>query len=146
MEKGESIYQSERPHPSFLCGVVSLLLGVSLASGVFLFIGALCLAWWLPNHHKPNLLGRHRMNTRDESIPLGKHTIPLTDCKVGESKYYYFLHGLPQVRQFVTLEDPDTYEQLQFMIITRFDGKTRLHPIIQPRVVTFSELRSLNDD
>lgn len=131
MQTSESIIKGERPHPAWFIGLIALMLGMILESVLLLAIGAACIAWWLPNKHKPSLLRKHEENTRGETINLGSVEIPLVECSIGTPKFYYFLRGLPQVTQLVTARDPETGAVSQYLLITRSNGRTLLHPIIE---------------
>jgi len=89
------------------------------------------MAWWLPNKCKPGLLRKHEENTKDETIDLGHVAVPLSECSVASPTFYYFRHGLPVVRQHVTMIEPGSGEASQYLIITRFTGQIKLHPIIE---------------
>lgn len=131
MKTSEAINKGERPHPAFLVGLTALILGSFLGSLILLVIGAGCIAWWVPNIYKPSLLRKHEENTKGESIDLGNVEIPLTECSIGAPKFYPFMHGLPQVTQLVTSRDSETGTVSQYLLITRFNGRTQLHPIIE---------------
>jgi hypothetical protein len=131
MQTSKAIKKGERPHPALLTGLIAIPLGMTMESVILLAIGAACLAWWLPNICKPSLLRKHEDNTLGETIDLGRVEIPLTECSMGAPKFYYVLRGLPQVTQLITARDPDTGAVSQYLLITRCNGHTRLHPIIE---------------
>ncbi|WP_342632696.1 hypothetical protein [Marinobacter alkaliphilus] len=102
-----------------------------MESFILLAAFVICMAWWLPNKLKPSLLRKHEANTQEETINLGKIEIPLAECSMGTMKFHYFQRGLPQVTQLVTARDPETGAVSQYLLITRLNGLTRLHPIIE---------------
>lgn len=131
MQTSKAIIKGENPHPVGPIGLIALMLGMIMDSVLLLALGATCIAWWLTNKHKPNLLRRHGENTRDETIDLGRVEIPLSECSMGAPNFSYFRYGLPRVTQMVTSRDPETGAVGQYLLITRSDGRTLLHPIIE---------------
>ncbi|MDC9611845.1 hypothetical protein [Pseudoalteromonas sp. GABNS16H] len=131
MNTGPAIYKPEKPHPVLLAGMVSGFFGAVMESFILLAVFVICMAWWLPNKLKPSLLRKHEDNTEGETINLGKIEIPLAECSMGATKFHYFLRGLPQVAQLVTARDPETGTVSQYLLITRLNGHTHLHPIIE---------------
>ena len=131
MNTGPAIYKPEKPHPVLLAGMVSGFFGAVMESFILLAVFVICMAWWLPNKLKPSLLRKHEDNTEGETINLGKIEIPLAECSMGATKFHYFLRGLPQAAQLVTARDPETGTVSQYLLITRLNGHTHLHPIIE---------------
>jgi hypothetical protein len=111
--------------------MVSGFLGVMMVSFILLAVFVICMAWWLPNKLKPGLLRKHEDNTQGETINRGNIELPLAECSMGSPKFYYVLLGLPQVTQLVTARDPETGAVSQYLLITRLNGHTKLHPIIK---------------
>ncbi|GAB0154557.1 hypothetical protein [Marinobacterium sp. BA1] len=129
MNTGPVIYKPKTPHPVLLAGLTACWLGGVFESFILLAVFVICMLWWLPNNLKPSLLLKHEENTQGETINLGKIEIPLAECSMGNPKFYYALRGLPQVTQLVTARDPETGVVSQYLLVTRINGHTLLHPI-----------------
>jgi len=117
------------PHPLFIVGLIAI--PGSLFWGPMIILSGCCLGWWLHKIEKPRLLARHESAIEGESIDLGKHKYPLSDCSMTRPRFFYFQHGLPQVRQLVTMQHMDSGMVQQFWVITRPTGPTTLHPITE---------------
>ena len=116
-------------HPLFIVGMFAIPL--SAMWGPLLILTPCCLGWWLLKIEKPRLLSRHKAAVDGESIDLGKHKYPLSDCSMTDPRFFPFQYGLPQVRQLVTLQHMESATTQQFWIITRPVGRTTLHPITE---------------
>lgn len=117
------------PHALFIVGMLAIPL--SSMWSPFLIVACSCLGWWALKIEKPRLISRHEAEVEGESIDLGKHKYPLSDCSMTKPRFFPFQYGLPQVRQLVTLQHMDSATTQQFWIITKSVGRTTLHPITE---------------
>ena len=116
----KTVVQTPPAHPLLVAGLLAI--PMSMFWWPAMFVAGMCLASWVAFIERPRLWALHKENVAggliQASIPQGHLTIHAPTFSVLQ-------HGVPQIRQPITVLYPQSGQVRRYVCVTPSNGPTR---------------------